>query len=355
VALDNQGNIYIADIDNLRVRKVDVNTRNISTIAGNGRGGYNGDGIIATSATLTGPYGITLDNQGNLYISEYADRIRRVTLTQGFSQPNLTISPLLMPLDKDKNQTLSFTVSNAADAAAGVTLGTPTLSGYYANQFSINTAASNDCTNTTLNAGASCTVSVSYTPDPNQSLPNTVAGLNIQNSVGVIHAQALISSGESASGQAARRLPDVLTSINVPSLTVGSPATITWTMTGYQTDAHSQIALFECATDGTGNAVSTCGDSYASRTVASEVIAPTTTADGDWTYQNVRAKNRTYSYAYTPTKTGPVVLRFYQKSGIDKDAGNSGTSLLIPGGLNGSGSSFTYFDAEGRRIKATVQ
>jgi hypothetical protein len=126
-------------------------------------------------------------------------------------------------------------------------------------------------------------------------------------------------------------------------------------MTGYQTDAHSQIALFECTTDGAGNAVSTCGDSYASRTVASDVLSPTTTADGDWTYQNVRAKNRTYSYSYTPTKTGPVVLRFYQKSGIDKAAGNSGTSLLIPGGLNGSGSSFTYFDAEGRRIKATVQ
>jgi sugar lactone lactonase YvrE len=356
IVLDNNGNLYIADNGNKRIRKVDAVTGNISTVAGTGTSGYSGDGGLATNASLQ-PMDVTLDSsERNLYITDYGNhRIRRVELTQGLSQPSLTIDPMLMPLNKGNPQTLAFTVSNAANAAASVALGTPTLSGYYADQFAITPSASNDCANTTLAAGNSCTVSVNYTPNPNQSLPDTTVVLGIPSTGGVIRTQALISSSESASGQAARRLPDVLTNITVPAMTVGNPATIIWTMTGYQTDAHSQIALFECTTDGAGNAVSTCGDSYASRTVASDVLSPTTTADGDWTYQNVRAKNRTYSYSYTPTKTGPVVLRFYQKSGIDKAAGNSGTSLLIPGGLNGSGSSFTYFDAEGRRIKATVQ
>jgi sugar lactone lactonase YvrE len=355
IALDSRNNLYIADGNNSRIRRVDATTGNITTVAGNGIRDYSGDGKVATNAKLRRPSSIALDSSGNLYIADEDDaRVRRVVLTDSTNQPNLTIDPLLMPLDKNSAQTLTFTVSNLADAAAA-TLGTPTLNGYYASQFTLNTAASNDCANTTLTAGASCTVSVGYIPASNQGLSHSMIDLNIPDTRGIVQAQALISSGESTSEQAARRLPDVLTSVTVPALTVGNPATITWTMTGYQTDAHSQIALFECTTDGAGNAVSTCGDSYASRTVASDVLSPTTTADGDWTYQNVRAKNRTYSYSYTPTKTGPVVLRFYQKSGIDKAAGNSGTSLLIPGGLNGSGSSFTYFDAEGRRIKATVQ
>ncbi len=58
------GNVYIADGDNQRVRKVTVSTGIINTIAGTGTFSYSGDNGPATSATLRTPYGIALDTSG---------------------------------------------------------------------------------------------------------------------------------------------------------------------------------------------------------------------------------------------------------------------------------------------------
>jgi sugar lactone lactonase YvrE len=78
IAKDSLGNIYIADTDNQRIRK--INTSGIiSTIAGTGAAGYNGDGIAATSAHLNTPFGVAVDSTGNILIAEwYGHRIRKV-------------------------------------------------------------------------------------------------------------------------------------------------------------------------------------------------------------------------------------------------------------------------------------
>ena len=84
VAVDIAGNIYIADRGNNVIRKVDVSTGIINTVAGTGTGGYTGDNGPATSATLNGPDGITLDSQGNMYISDdYNNVIRKVSKATG--------------------------------------------------------------------------------------------------------------------------------------------------------------------------------------------------------------------------------------------------------------------------------
>src|ERR1700722_15870912 len=57
VAIDKVGNIYIADAVNNRIRRVDASTGIITTIAGTGTAGYNGDGIAATAAELYQPWG----------------------------------------------------------------------------------------------------------------------------------------------------------------------------------------------------------------------------------------------------------------------------------------------------------
>lgn len=83
VAVDAIGNIYIADLNNQVIRKINSNGI-ISTIAGFGvyyTGGYNGDGGLATSAYLNSPWDIVLDAVGNLYIAEsggISNRIRKV-------------------------------------------------------------------------------------------------------------------------------------------------------------------------------------------------------------------------------------------------------------------------------------
>src|SRR5581483_11866223 len=78
VAVDGAGNLFIADSLNHCIRKVDANSI-ITTIAGNGTGGYSGDGFPATNANLNSPHGVALDGAGNLFIADYGNqRIRKV-------------------------------------------------------------------------------------------------------------------------------------------------------------------------------------------------------------------------------------------------------------------------------------
>jgi trimeric autotransporter adhesin len=84
VAFDSAGNLYIGDYSNSRVRKVNAATGTITTVAGNGTAGYSGDGGPATSAQLNGPEVVALDSAGNLYIAEYGNhRIRKVAAATG--------------------------------------------------------------------------------------------------------------------------------------------------------------------------------------------------------------------------------------------------------------------------------
>ena len=70
VAVDASGNVYIADTNNHRVRKVTASTGIITTYAGTGVGGYSGDGGAATSAMLYTPQGVAVDGSGNLYVAQ---------------------------------------------------------------------------------------------------------------------------------------------------------------------------------------------------------------------------------------------------------------------------------------------
>lgn len=88
ICLDDAGNLYIGDWDNGRIRKIDVLTSKISTIAGTGTIGYSGDGGSATSAMVSEPGGLCFDTCGNLFFSDgwlgggnY--RIRTINMTTG--------------------------------------------------------------------------------------------------------------------------------------------------------------------------------------------------------------------------------------------------------------------------------
>jgi uncharacterized protein (TIGR03437 family) len=79
VAVDSSGNLFFADYYNERIRKVSSGGV-ITTVAGNGKFGFAGDGGPATSASLNSPTGVALDASGNLYIADRDNqRIRKVS------------------------------------------------------------------------------------------------------------------------------------------------------------------------------------------------------------------------------------------------------------------------------------
>ena len=81
VAVDRAGNFWIADSQNHRIRKVDAITGVITTVAGTGTAGYNGDNQPATAAQVNGPAGVAVDTAGNLWIADLSNhRIRKVGL-----------------------------------------------------------------------------------------------------------------------------------------------------------------------------------------------------------------------------------------------------------------------------------
>ena len=105
VAVDSAGNVYFADQLNARVRKVSA-AGIITTVAGNGLTTFTGDGGPATSASLSNPLGAAADAAGNVYVADaYNDRIRKVLSAAS----SFTVSPA----------SLSMT------AAAGAALVTP--------------------------------------------------------------------------------------------------------------------------------------------------------------------------------------------------------------------------------------
>jgi streptogramin lyase len=84
IRFDRAGHMYFVEMKNALVRRVDANTELITTIAGTGEEGFSGDGGPATQAKLKQPHSIALDGQDNLYICDIGNhRIRRVDAQTG--------------------------------------------------------------------------------------------------------------------------------------------------------------------------------------------------------------------------------------------------------------------------------
>ncbi|MGA7693673.1 MAG: chitobiase/beta-hexosaminidase C-terminal domain-containing protein [Candidatus Sulfotelmatobacter sp.] len=152
VAVDGAGNLYIADSENGRIRMVNATTGLITTVAGTGQYGYNGDNIAATSAELNNPTGVAVDGAGNVYIADTNNyRIRKAQLlavnlgTQNVGQSSVT-SPF----------TFAFSASTQVGNISVLTLGASSLD--------FQAASGSNCTATTYSNASLCTVNLTFTP-----------------------------------------------------------------------------------------------------------------------------------------------------------------------------------------------
>ena len=97
--MDSAGNIFIADTGNNAIRRVDAVTGIITTVAGGNGAGYSGDGGSATAAKLSGPYGVSVDASGDIFIADTTNNVvREVTagavggITAGFPAMQMYIN-----------------------------------------------------------------------------------------------------------------------------------------------------------------------------------------------------------------------------------------------------------------------
>jgi streptogramin lyase len=84
LAIGPDGALYFCDLDNSRIRKIDLTTKRVTTVAGNGQKGYKGDGGPAVDASLNMPHELLFDARGDLFIAERDNHvIRKVDMKTG--------------------------------------------------------------------------------------------------------------------------------------------------------------------------------------------------------------------------------------------------------------------------------
>ena len=161
VSVNGAGNFFISDSGNNVIRRVDGSSRIITAFAGNGNFAFAGDGGPALSASFATPVGVVVTPEGNMYVGDVLNnRIRKVLLNPNVALSSNTAGFANQPINVAATP-LPVTVTNSGDAPLAIS--SIALTG--ASVFSLATST-NPCpvSPATLAVGANCVIDVAFTP-----------------------------------------------------------------------------------------------------------------------------------------------------------------------------------------------
>jgi sugar lactone lactonase YvrE len=249
VAVDQEGNLYIADNTNNRVRRVDAVSQIITTIAGDGTPGFSGDGGPSTSAELDYPISISVDGHGNLFVADAGNRVREFSIAgiAGIAPASLNF------INQNVGTTSAAQVVSLSNSGSeSLAIAGIALSGTNAEDF----AETNTC-GSSLAAGASCTINITFKPTSAESRAGTLTITD--NSSGKSGStQALDLTGTGVAAEVT--LGAVTPAITPENVGMSSPAsTVTLTNSGNASLTISAIVISGAAAkDFTMQSSSTC-------------------------------------------------------------------------------------------------
>jgi hypothetical protein len=321
---------------------------------GNGTATISGTPNASGSFTIT----ITATNSAGHFDQSFTLTVDPAVGATSAVDPNIAITPerhLFGSETVDSCGTstpVPFTVTNIG--ATPLTLETLTIGGTSSGEYQL---SSHDCpvNPATFAAGASCTANVKFCPTSAAGATGSRTAL-LQVPSDALQTpviSAFLHNYESRREEAVRRMPPVLERLDIPvTMNANTDYTITWSLLGYEEDYLSRIVIFKCDDIADGS----CGEIYNDprRYEDSGNLAPIATSTGDWVYGSVTSTQFDYSHTFkTPATATNIVIRFYRKSQGDNAAGKGSLSLIVPGGVVPTGTS--YYDKDGRRLLHTVE
>ena len=268
------------------------------------------------------------------------------------SSINVTPSYVVFQSVATGQESRSATIHITNSGYSSVKLGDVVLEGTHSNDFNI---TNNGCTQT-LNIENTCNINVKFNPT-SSGVKSTI--LSISYGDGSDKLSVFLTNQESNKHKVKNLLPPVMNELNIlEEMNAGGVYNLNWSALGYHDDYDMLLVMFDC----TGMATGTCGSSYSNSEKLYESIplSPSTTTVGAWDSNGITATNFNYTHSFIVPATRkdgsawaesgtPVVVRFYNKSSEDSEAGNSSLSLIIPGGLTND-----YYDTSGRIIQKTI-
>jgi hypothetical protein len=341
--VDSAGNIYIADMNDNRIRKVTAGSGYISTVSGNGTAGFLADSVAATAAELNLPQGIGLDGAGNLYIADTANnRIRAVDPTQSIlTFPTSTPVGISDGTD-DPETALVSNIGNAALTIPPPGSGTnPSLATYFALDAATTCAELSTASSAaTLASGSDCKYAVDFEPTVagavNGSLVLTDNSLNATGTQQTIHLFATATAANTTTTLSSSANPSAFGASVTITATVAPTAGTALPLGTVQFSVNGTAAGSAVTLNSSGQAASTISTLA---TGTDSITAVYTSTSGNFIGSTATALNQVISKA-SPSAT----ISWAQPAGIAYGTALSATQLNATSTLPGA---FVYSPAAG--------